>query len=428
MAWLKALPLLVFPILLLCGCRKDQDETGPSVSIVSPPGSHTIYVPDTIKVIVDVRDDNVVRTVRIALNDANGVPIVPTIVEHIDAPSVTIDRSLIVNSETIISDAYTIAIQASDGDNTTSAFRTIYIQGTPLRTRALYVVPASGGDIIKIDSVGVQSVVTSLSPVTAAEVNSHTASLYLAGDLFAPLQIIPTDGQHSIGQIPNQNAQEIPYFTHVHTDRSDDRTYVSTNDGRIRGYKGSTSPVFTAEALVDHRPYATVIAGNRLVAEQVMLGTMLRKLVIYGYGSGVILDQQPIDVVVEEMFARTPQQILVFGNRDGNGVIQSRNVNSGGVFEMRVFNDTPIRAVSRINMNEYALALEDQVVRWTYTDNSASPLLSTACSDVAYDEANGILYAGTQQQILVVDPMLGNLVNTITVPVEVGGLLPLYNR
>jgi hypothetical protein len=424
----KTLSILAFMALLAMGCRKDKDEEAPRVEIITPGSAHTLGIPDTLLVVARVSDDHMVRNVHISITDELGVPIAAPASAQVNAPSALVERTLVVHNEQVATGTYILTVRADDGSRSASAFRTVNVLGTPLRLRAVYVLPSGTGPVAKIDSTGAVSTFLPAAEIGEAAVNSFSQQLFLAGGSFSPLQVIPLNTSASSWQLPHQNAQSGTYFLDVTTDPFDQRTYVSSNDGLIRGFRGGTTTLFAAQAMESHRPHAMVVLGNLLVSEQRALGQNSARLVNHAYTSGAMLGFHPLDVQVVRMFRHSSQQVMVFGVRGGEGVIQLRNAEQGGNFEMRVFSEGPITAATRVAEYRYVLALPQRVVLFNYQNNSVTTLLEAAASDVAFDAANGSVIVGVQDQVRILDPNTGAVTGTIQVPMQVGRVLPLLNR
>ncbi|MDQ3101426.1 MAG: Ig-like domain-containing protein [Bacteroidota bacterium] len=421
-----SLLLLVFLQLLASGCKKEKDDQKPLIEIILPGSSATLHVPDTLVVRVNVSDDEMVKNVWFTLGDANGGVIAQSGTVEVNAMSATVERMIIVNDASITSGTYTLSVRANDGTNTSTAFRSVNVSEEELRLRAIFITSPSGS-IIKIDSVGTQSIFSTFNEISEADINSFTQQLFIATGFFDPLQVLTASDQGNNWQLPNTNPQSTPYFTAIHTDESDDRTYVCTNEGYIRGYTSSGIPQFTAQALSGFRPYQGVVAGDRYISEQHAIALNEKRLVNYTYANGSLLEQFALDLDVIAMFPAS-DQLLVFGNRNGDGVIQSRNITQGGIYEMQLFSGEEIIAVDLISPSTYVVAKTDQVVRFQYTNNSIVPLMNAPVTDIAYEKAGGAVLVGLDQQIQVIDPMNGNLVNTIGLPDPIGKILPLFNR
>lgn len=425
--------LLVLLMLLTVGCRKDKDENPPSITFLQPGEGTVINIPDTLVVGVEVRDDHVVESVQILLADVNGVPISPPATVTVGQASATVFRDLFVLDERIPSGNYTLTVRASDGENERKAFRSITVVAAPLRLRALFIAPPAGTSpavITRIDSAGNQSTWTVMNDLHGAAVDGFSQHLFLAGGHTAPMVASPTSGSAFPWQLPNQNASGLPYFIAPRMDPADGRFYLATNDGFIRGFTGEGAQTFSTMAMAGHASEFTGIVGDRLISIQRDFVQDDLELVAHALLSGQQLAQFPLDLdTALAMDTRTDQNVLLFGVRNGSGIILDLNAYLGAEIELRTFNGTPIRDVIRLDQHTWLLAVDDAVLRYTYGPNTVLTLAAVpGVRALAYDAATGVVHAGAGAQITVLDPSSGNVTGTIQCPTEVGYVLPLLNR
>ena len=420
--------LLAFVIVLAIGCRKEPiDEQGPSITIAAPDNSTTLHIPDTLHVSFDVSDDHMVGSVWISLGDINGVPIAPSVTVNVNSDHAHIERDIIVSDLSIQNGNYSLAVRASDGTNMSSAFRSVNVVGSPLRLRAVYV-SHPGGSITRVDSVGDVSSFTTVAGLSAIEVNSFTQQLFVASGPFDPLEVLSLNGEAPSWQLPNQNSGGGNYFLALYTDPMDDRTYVSSNDGAIRGYDRNGVPQFTAQAMPGWKPSQGVVSGARFLSVQQVIGTNEKRLVSYTYSSGDPIQSFTIDVAPLKIFPISDQEILLWGTRDGQGIIEKMNVTQGGAWDVRIFTNGPMMGADRISTTSFVVAFSDRVMRFDLPSNSVTTLFSGPVSDFAFDRANNIVLVGSGDQLLAVDPGNGMAVNSIALPALVDHILPLFDR
>ena len=419
-------------VVLLAACRKERDDQPPTVRILEPGNGFVINVPDTFTVRVEVSDERIVRSVTIALADVNGVPVSPPVTATVDNGSATVVRDLVVSDERLLSGAYTLTARASDGANESRAFRSVQLQAAPLRTRAVFITPPFGqgqAAILRIDSTGAVSTFTTVQDLNGAAIDSHDQHLLLAGGLTAPLVALPTAAGANTWQLPNLNADGLPYFNGLRRDPTDGRFYVATGDGHVRGFTGSGSQTFTGQVLPSFRGLHTVLVGERMATVQRSISLPDTRLVTLARASGALIGQYPLDLEVVDMYRRTDQHALIFGNRDGSGIVQDRNVEQGGGFEPREFPGTPILATVRLDGNNWVIALPGQLVRYAHASNGLTLLASGIDAQaLALDAASGALYVGTADAMLTMDPVTGAVLATLPVAGGVGRILPLLNR
>ncbi len=421
---------LAAAVIAMAGCRKERNEP-PRVEILLPAEGHVLAVPDTLLVHAHVSDDRAVESVWFALTDDNGVPVAPAEMRTLGHAGGDVYAALPVVAPTTPGGTFTLVVRASDGQESRSAFRDVTVLPEPLRLRALYLVPPAGtapATIVRIDSAGHISDFTTLADIDGGAVSSAQQYVVFAGGTTAPMTAYATQGAGG-WQAGNQNGTGAPYFLGLRHDPADGRFYVGTNDGFVRGYLPHGQQVFTAHLGEYFRSYRTAVVGGHLVSAQDHIGQPQDRLAHLAMPSGAALGAFPLDVHAVHLDARGTDHVLVFGERDGQGVVQERHVELGGVYEMRVFNEGPVRAVQRLGTDAWAVALPGRIVRFTYSTNGIAVLLDGPTADaLAYEAATGTLYAATGAQLLRIDPNTGALLGTMSVPGPVGTILPLLNR
>jgi hypothetical protein len=430
----RSLLLSACSVLLLCmGCGKDRDEQAPSVRIIDPGQSFSISVPDTLIVRVEVSDDRTVERVSFALTTSEGVPVSPTASIVVASPSATVARELPIISERLEGGSYTLAVTAFDGTNEGRAFRTINVSPAALRLRALYVTPpmaqSGGGPIWRIDSTGTVSSHLNVTEFGGGAIDVDR--LFLAGTFTQPVRGIPQAAGISPITLPNDGpaGATVPFFNGLIVDPSDGRLYYGTNDGFVRGIDRSGIQAFTAQSPSGLRSRHTAVVGEVLTSacRHQSLGDW--RLVTHARLSGAVMGQFPLDLVPVAMQARDGQHLLVFGNRNGVGVVQLRNVLQGGGADVLTFNDGPILAVARVAEGIAFLALPGRIIRYTTASNTVTVVAQgTNAQSLVYVSATGTLYAGEGGQLLAIDPLTGARSLVQDFPHDVGSILPLLNR
>ncbi len=420
-----------FLVLLSVGCRKDKDETAPSVRILLPSGAATFSIPDTIVVRAEVSDDVGLESLLFSIEDANGAPITSAAAINMNGSSGTFERELIVNNERLLSGSYTIVVRASDGANDGRAFKDITLLEIPLRLRSIFLAPPFGttaATIKRVDSLGAVGDWTTVQDLNGVAVDSYSQHLLLAGSQFAPFQAVPTSASSRPWQF-SASTNDVPeQFTAVTVDPSDRRTYFSTRDGMIRGFTGDGAQQFTSQCLPGNRCEEIVVMGNVVATWQRAIVGGAAMVVTYSI-AGTVLETLPVEHERIALFQRTDQSLLLFANEAGTGLIEDLNVSAGGSPEVRTFPDEAIRAVARLDANTLIIALLDRLVRFNYSTNTVSTVTTgIAATSLVYDPATGALFAAQGTDLLTIDPNSGMVTNTLSTGNTIGHILPLRNR
>ncbi len=421
----------VFSALLSPSCRKDEDLRPPVAEILLPVPGTTITIPDTILVRVRVSDDHQLTGLAIELLDAEGAVVASAGTISLDGSSGTYDRSLVLTDERLPTGTYTIAARATDGTNDGRGFRQVNILEAPLRLIAVIVAPPftlQQAAIHQLDPGGTSTAFTTVQDLNGIAVNSRTGHLFTAGARYAPFQAWSVVPGSTVWSIPPASTDQDDQFTAVTVDPVDGRVYFASRDGRIRGFTGQGSAQFNALCLVDHRCQAIVKMGDEVVTWQAAIVGGAARVVTYT-PAGTILDQLPLQEEHVAWFQRSTDQLLHFANVDGSGLIEELNIQLGGSPDLRSFPGEPIRHVVRLDAITYIVALQDRLMRFDHASQVATELRSGFPTDaLAYDEANGALYAAQGSELLTVDPSTGATVGSMGTSSPIGHILPFFNR
>ncbi len=419
-----------FSLLLLTGCKKDEDNTPPSVSILAPVAGSTVALPDTILVRVQMSDNERVEHLTVVVADGSGNPVCPSVTRDVGVGSITLDVAVPVTSERIESGNYQLIARVSDGGSDGTAFSTLLLNAVPLRLRSVFIAPPSttAGPVplIRIDSTGAQSTWTSLGDLGGTAIDLD--HVYTAGwNSGALVRHDVNSGSNSI-LWANQSSGGVRYFFGATIDPRDDRLYVGTRDGYLRGWNTAGSATFTAMLPSGWYSERTASLETAVASAAVNSPGSERRLITFDRTNGVLISQFASDIEPLELFAKDASHVVVFGTRNGAGIITERNVLAGGAFEMRTFPDEPILAVARIDANNFIIALPSGLKRFNLSSNSVVGLSGSQAGALAYDSATGALFVGIGQELLTLDANTGAVVATTTLPITVGRILTLDNR
>jgi len=432
MAMIRNLFILLVPMAVLSGCRKEEDTQAPKVTILSPLSGFTVQVPDTFVVRASVSDDQHVASVVFTLQDANGAVLAPSVTLQVGSVTGTVEGALVVSDERITTGMYTLVARASDGRNDGRDFVSLTIQAAPLRTRAVFIAPSQGSqpaDLHRIDSTGAISLWRTLPEFGGAAVLEPY--LYTAGTTSAPLERWTVTGSMPTFLIPNgtPSGSVLPFFNGLAPDPNEHRVYVGRSDGIIQGFSASGSPAFTGISGSGTRSMLTAALDDRLMSAALNNVTQEWTLVSHALVSGSVLDQRPLDHVPMALFRRGSDRILSIGQRGADVIVQTNYILQGGAEDDLVFSGTEIFAAAQRSDQEFYLALTSGIVRFNVSTNSVSSLApGLIAGALAYDPATGSVFVGQDQTVLRLDANTGAIVQQWSVPNTVGGIHILQNR
>lgn len=416
--------------LLLSSCKKDKESDPPVVSITMPSGTITVSVPDTFLISASATDDGGGRLeLAMVVVDANGIPIGPTIIRSSTGGAVSASELYPVAGDRILSGPHTIRVYATDGEHTTNEFRSINVIGAPLRFRAL-LAPMADGTVHKLDSLFTASTFGAfVQEVNDAAISSWQQMVYLGGGHTGPCTAVDVNTGLVKWSLPNNNTQGSPFFTYCTTTNSDTRLLVGRNNGSFTSVSSAHGGgLATYQTQGSHLPYAGLMTGQYAICAQrhEVLGNNV--ISVHTLWSSDLQAIDPIDQEVLAMFDRSSSHMLVFGNRNGQGVVEDRNILQGGGFEPHLFTQGELRDAVQLDNNTYIIALQTGIVRYTYNPDQLSQISTLAVDHLAYDAAGGRLFACSGSTVHVLDPMTGATAGSLALPAAPVGLLVLLNR
>jgi hypothetical protein len=186
---------------------------------------------------------------------------------------------------------------------------------------------------------------------------------------------------------------------------------------------------FTADLPVDFRSEQTVVVNDLLLCTVRHFVTGEQRLAIFQRSSGQPQGSQPLGLIPVRLFERDAQHTLIFGNQDGQGRVQDRNILGGGGWEAYIW-QSEITAVAQVGTSTWLVALADgDLQRFTYDDDGSLSIGSTpVLYDMRYDPASGAVFGGTDGQVIAIDPTSGTVISDFAVNGTVRKVLPLRNR
>ena len=136
-----------------------------------------------------------------------------------------------------------------------------------------------------------------------------------------------------------------------------------------------------------------------------------------------------LEQAVVAMFKRNDTHVLLFGNRDGHGVVEDHDIPNGGGWEPYQWTSA-ITAVERLDANTHLLALADgSLERFTYSNAGSITIANLEdVRDLSLDPVSGWVYAAAGTSVQAINPQNGQIASSYDIGAPVYYVLPLLNR
>ncbi len=416
---------------VVAACRKEEALSPPTVEILSPTAGSTFVMPDTLRVTVRVDDDASVERVTAVVLNTNGVPIADGAFVVPGALPATVTIDIPLTTEHFEGGTGRIWVSASDGSNTTNAYSTLHLVPVPLRLRNIYAVCGAGTTttLHRVDSSGTLTLANSFNmALSGATTVNKTGTVVLSGGSTGDLMALDATGQQMLWSQPNTSNGGEAFFAGLANDGGE-RVLVGTSVGQLRAFQAANGIGLLNGDLAGKRVERIAADGTLIVCSVRNVANTARWIRVHTAASGVPLHEHPLDLDPKGLFLLPNDVVMVFGNRNGQGVLGLRDAASGAGWEPYTW-PSDITAVERISTDQWLVALANGTLeRYVRSNNSALPIgPGLPIADMALDPVSGTVYAASDQQIVQLDPASGTVMATWNTGNPVRYVRTLLNR
>lgn len=420
--------LFVSLFTLYSGCRKHADNLPPVITIVKPFPNKQVSPGDTLHVIAEIRDEELITKVLVQLVDGEGVPVGPARETQVGQAEYTLDTWYVIPANLEFGTAFSLLVRAFDDTEYKNKYCELLIS-FPDPVRRGVIVVTTKSTLIK--SVYLIDTLLQVQPMFEAPGDSGASLLWeekqllaLAGDIYGDLLIYSLYDTNLSWSLPAVQDPPFSYFTGLSA--SADLLMVGFQEGFISGY--SSSGVKTVQTPAS----ASFIPRHFLKWEDEIAGYWDDRL----NSGGRIYWHYLLSGAVRH-FASFPDEVLgvdvssdgtfcVFGNSAGHARIWEE---SSGV--MNILVDIPqhtLRCGQCKEGDEYIVALDDGVYIAYWPSNSISAIIPGVAADlISYDSRTGIVMAAQGKSIYLRN-VSGGPVLSVNLPYSVTGIHPWYSR
>ena len=141
-------------LLSLFSCKKDKDEIKPTIIVTEPSNLQQINAIDNVQILATISDDRNVERVTISLRDDNDIAVLSSVTKQPNSKDYNLNVFYELNNIHMLSGEYYFDISASDGENTTHKYITVFVNDVVKSREGIFVVSNSGtmSDIYYLDS------------------------------------------------------------------------------------------------------------------------------------------------------------------------------------------------------------------------------------------------------------------------------------
>lgn len=377
--------------------------------------------------------DGGISSVTVEVNDKSGFPILPSqIINYNGETSVNFSFKINVENLYISSGTYNVRIKASDGDISSSKNVDLQISIPPLEVEKIYLFSynGTGTDVYEYAFGGNVLVNTLSTDVNQVYCDSKNKHIIVGG---AKSNISFYDDTFNLKYAINSKSTFFPFFHNYTQSAFSDyfHFYVCDEEGFISRYleksildlRFKTDP--SGSALLPY--YFSNIETGYTIVDMHDVANSNEALHTYYTSTGYLINSTPFVnkelVGVGDFSNNTP---LLFINENGVGQVVSYNIKDNLLAKLKDISGK-ILDVYQITTDNYLLATDNGVVKYTYSSSSAVTVNSYVCSKFITNKVSGTILGISNNTIIEMDPNGNASVFSINTT-NIDGVAVIYSR
>ncbi len=421
--------LISILLLFITSCKK-KDNPEPVITITSPISGEVFMPGDTIHIEADISDNNVLSSVTLKLLNAGYSPEDHQESFSINASSYHLSYDYVIENKYLTSGTYYLTLSVNDGDNNKNEYRPIVIHEIPRSRKTIYVFIQSDSNNVKVNTVDSSNQLNHQFDVagdySGSEINSRYNVLSMSGKYSGAINQFSLLNNANTFTFPayNNTLPSYQYLTSAH-----EYTFVSFYDGRIRAYDFTGHIQFNSQQPVSYQPGTICINDKYVFAEGFYQSAGENRLVVIFYPTGVARQEINAGFDIVSIISRSDNDIILFGNKNGDGKIYLYNVTSNGMNDFHsIFGKTIFSAIA-IDSDRYAIATSGGLYSYEVSSNNLIPVdVSDAIYSLAYDDINGILFVNAGRAVRQYNFPNSGILNTVMSSDSVLDVKVLYSK
>lgn len=424
----KHLSFLIF-FVALSSCKKNRDETYPSVQFSSPgfQSSHAVLEPIYFQ--VSASDETKLDKISVHLLDDSYLPVATSSVLICDENSETFNGSILPSDIHLPSGTYYLKAVATDGFNEKVAYREIYLNEVPRELKTIWILSYGGNQSIHLDSLQGNSLINVLNlnqDFGGFLVNSYQQMMMIAGSQTGQLTQLHAEYLNTQFQLPNTGSGTTTFFTYLW--EKNDKTFISDRSGLIRSFR-KTSTAIDVVDLGNYFAESFCVSNDFLISSSILSSGSQKSIQVYYLSSSTLYQSMITSMEVKKMFVLNSDEILMIGNESGIGKIKVYSLSGNNFSEPIVFTGGIIRDAAKINDENYLIAHSNGVDQIDLNSlNQANLINGLDHQLVRLDALSQVIFAahGNILSTYTVSPL--NLIQNVTATDSIAGLELLYNK
>jgi hypothetical protein len=403
-------------------CRKEKDETAPTVEFISPDAGLTFFLPDTLAVRAFISDDMAVESVRLSIINSDAIAVGPSFTNTYSEQDVNFNVAFVIEDLSLESGPYNLQLTASDGENETRAFLPltlievprilegfIYSTESSSQTSIIYVLMDGETETVMINGIDSRAAISQQDDRLFLSTDEASLGAYIYPNGYqSPWSVMFEDGQVISDLGFDESRKEILVSI------PSEGVHLFSRNGSVVGF----IPIEPDEELIDlawtdEEIWLSMRRDNGLN----VLGTVFRD-------SGVRIEERLLSFQGDILQFRSENELAL---AIPQGDIRLLNTITGGITPIDIPGDEEIKEIRRF-LNDLFILKGNVIYRMTSSLQVQILYSGSGLQTLQIDEVNGRLYFIENDILRVYNIFPWSELGSQNLMPNAQDLLLLYNR
>lgn len=412
--------------IILVACGKEKDRIVPTIHLVMPSSEIIIDIPDSVRIVADIYDNERIESMKIALLNTDRISVSDPRLFYPAGNSFHLDFHFHVNESYLVSGDYIILIWVFDGTNTAAQYIPVQLVERPKELQGFVVAGSPGPGVTRLDyldtAFGNDTIVLLPEKYAISGVNPRYGMLYLVTP--EPSKILAYPWKDPEAEWSARAILPFAEFTCLHVDQD---LLLGTANGDIFVYHPQGNGIVNTQQQTDRKVLDISANNDFIVSEIVSIDGTDHFLNTYYRISGGLHRSRLIQgdvsaiVPVDDLF-------LVFIVVTGNTRIFELEPVENVMTMMDKLDDEVVLTAIGADPGIFLLRTGEGIYTYDLLLNRVSLFIHGPCRGIVFEPLQSVLYVYGGYLLRAYRYPEGDLLEQFTFTHEILTLHPLYNK
>ena len=419
-------------ISIFYSCKKEEDLDIPKVAFEYPSENRSYIVGDTITVKVVIESKSPIKSVYFSLVNDNLIPVITNYHYYSEVISgEAVIYSFPIDNMRLESGKYQISCIVTNQKETKHKYLNVLVSALDRVLKDVAIVTRNASHI-KIWSIGVDM---NKTPELLFDVNSdYSASCYLpfneriamGGSYIGDIYVWNYFTKDTLHVIDTQANPPFPYFTTVSS--IGDYLAVGYYSGSVRFFNSYGEKRFVINTKAGYFPEMIIDVNNNFFIEESEKSGNKNIISVYKKESNSFYSYFSVNGKLVGAFPFEDNDAMIFFNVGNVGNVEEYIYSANATSEPVYYNGDKIISTAQIDVKNYIIATENNLLWYQYQRSSITHILSNrSFANLKYDELSNSVFVNENMTIRQIAIPNGQIIGSQSIGEEILDIHLIYN-